>query len=350
MAVDSVDFYRKAPPDRGASSFVYPPTPANIEFFARALQAGCVVAIPTETVYGLAAMALDTKACRAIFEIKGRPLVDPLIVHVAEPGWVGNLAEVPAELNLLAEAFWPGPLTVILRKKPVVPGLVTAGRPTVAVRMPRHPVAQALLRELGQPLAAPSANPFGYVSPSRAEHVADSFGDKVPFVLDGGPCEIGLESTILDLSVPSQPTILRPGAIAADEVTAVLNTPVHQQNLKLKLNPNLNLTQSAPAPGTFSRHYSPSSQVILFPQGGEPTAKHGEAILFLQRPDTLPSADCFWLSEDGNPATMARALFALLRKLDQAGFPRIHAEIPHEGCEGILTALRDRLNRAASRH
>lgn len=350
MAADSTDFYRKAPPDRGASSFVYPPTPANVAFFAEALKAGCVVAIPTETVYGLAAPALDTRACRAIFEIKGRPLVDPLIVHVAGPAWVGELAETSGEFDRLVQAFWPGPLTLILRKKPAVPDLVTAGRPTVAVRMPRHPVAKALLEKLGRPLAAPSANPFGYVSPSRAGHVADSFGDKVPFILDGGPCEIGLESTILDISVPTQPTVLRPGAISSDDLASVLNTPVHHLNLNLNLNLNPNPPlQSAPAPGTFSRHYSPSREVILFPQGTPPASKPGEAVLLLQRPPAPAQADTFWLSEDGDPATMARTLFALLRKLDHSSYHRIHCELPAADGSGILLALRDRLSRAASR-
>ncbi|MGC9449806.1 MAG: L-threonylcarbamoyladenylate synthase [Oceanipulchritudo sp.] len=341
MAPHSADFYRKAPPDRGASSFIHPPTPANIAFFAEALKAGCLVAIPTETVYGLAGLALRESACRSIFEVKGRPLVDPLIVHVASPDWVARLAEIPDEFKRLTEAFWPGPLTLILRKKPVVPDLVTAGHETVAVRMPRQPVAHALLEKLGQPVAAPSANPFGYVSPTRPEHVAESFGPQVPFILDGGPCEIGIESTILDLSRPGTPSILRPGAITEENL-----------KLKLHLHPNLDLNpnrnHAPPAPGTLPRHYSPATQLLLFPFKSSPVAAPREAVVYLQRPSPPVSRDTYWLSEDGNPVTIAQSLFALLRQLDHAGHPRIHCECPPPHSTGLLLAVRDRLNRAAA--
>ena len=341
MAQGSAFFYRQAPPDRGAASFIYPPTPANIAFFSRALQAGCVVAIPTETVYGLAGVALDEKACRSIFEIKGRPLVDPLIVHLHEAELVSEIAVPPPSLNLLAEAFWPGPLTVILPKRPVVPDIVTAGRATVAVRVPRHPVTQSLLRETGRPLAAPSANPFGYVSPSSARHVADSFGARVPFILDGGPCTIGLESTILDLTEADHPAVLRCGAISAEAIAAVLRKPVPVRNV------HLHLTEVALAPGTFARHYSPRTKLRLFSGSDIPERQAQEALLFLKRPASAGSRSVYWLSENGDPAEIGRSLFSLLRQLDRSGYNCIHCQLP-EAKEGLLLAVRDRLLRAAA--
>ena len=343
MPLSSTEFYRKAPPQKGASSFVYPPTPGNIAFFAEALRAGCVVAIPTETVYGLAGLALDEAACRSIFSIKGRPLVDPLIVHVNGLEMATGLAELPPSFPLLAEAFWPGPLTIILRKRAVVPGLVTAGKPTVALRMPRHPVALDLLNTLQAPLAAPSANPFGYVSPVQAGHVADSFGERVPFILDGGPCTIGLESTILDLSDPRQPQVLRPGAVSPEEISEALEMPVHLREV------TLHHTEAASAPGTFSRHYSPDTDLLLFEHGQEIKAGPGDAVVYLQRPGKQAGDSIFWLSEDGLPGAVAQSLFSLLRQLDKAGFRRILWEQPPASAGGLWLAIRDRMKRAAAR-
>lgn len=345
MADTSFDFYRKAPPDRGASSFIYPPTPANLQFFAQALKHGCVVAMPTETVYGLAAPALNEGACRSIFSIKGRPLMDPLIVHVMDLEMAESLAALPDAAARLADAFWPGPLTLILNKRPIVPDLVTAGKQTVAIRIPRHPVARDLLRELHAPLAAPSANPFGYVSPTRPVHVAASFGAAVPFILDGGPCEVGLESTILDLSDPHRPAVLRPGAISANDLSAILGIPVATRQLRLQE------TEAASAPGTMLRHYSPRTQLIPFESGDDPECRPGEAIVFLQRPPADAAgaaAAVFWFSETGDMRQVAHALFSLLRQLDQKGFARIHCELPAAAAPGIAGAIRDRLTRAAA--
>lgn len=343
MSTDSAAFYRKAPPDKGASSFVYPPTGPNLAFFAQALQAGCVVAIPTETVYGLAGLALDEGACRAIFSIKGRPLLDPLIIHVSGAAMAAQLAELPDRFFALAEAFWPGPLTLIVKKKPLVPDIVTAGKDTVAIRMPRHPVTHALLEQVGAPLAAPSANPFGYVSPSKAEHVADSFAGKVPFVLDGGPCEIGLESTILDITQPEQAVILRPGAVTAEAIGAILGTPV-----EVRLS-TVDSGTAATAPGTMAHHYSPKIPLFLFAEGSMPPARPDQAVLWLQRPNRQsPAANEYWLSEDGDPAQVARSLFALLRQLDRAGFASMACELPAPGSSGLAEAIRDRLTRAAA--
>jgi L-threonylcarbamoyladenylate synthase len=187
---------------------LYRGTPRNIPFLARQLQAGELVAVPTETVYGLAANALDARACAKIFKAKGRPTADPLIVHVYALSQLKDLCEVNDAALTLAKAFWPGPLTLVLPKKPVVPDIVTAGRDSVAVRMPRHPVFRRLLKAAGLPLAAPSANPFGYVSPTTAQHVLDGLGGKIRYILDAGPAALGLESTIVDLR--GCPTLLRP--------------------------------------------------------------------------------------------------------------------------------------------
>lgn len=341
VPLSSAEFYRKAPPDEGASSFVYPPTTANIAFFANALKAGCVVAIPTETVYGLAGLALDEAASRSIFSIKGRPLVDPLIVHVTGPAMAAELAELPKSFHTLADTFWPGPLTIILRKRDIVPGLVTAGKPTVALRMPRHPVALELLNAVQAPLAAPSANPFGYVSPSKARHVSDSFGKRVPFILDGGPCEIGLESTILDLSEASRPRVLRPGAISAREIGEVLGMTVPIREV------NLHHDETAAAPGTFIRHYSPDTPLLLFEEGQKPVPGPDEAVVYLKRPAGDTPGAVFWLSEDGQPQSVARSLFSLLRQLDREGLKAIHWEQPVSGTHDLWLAIRDRMKRAA---
>jgi L-threonylcarbamoyladenylate synthase len=331
----------KAPPDRGASSFIYPPTPGNLSFFTEALEAGCVVAIPTETVYGLAGLALDEAACRSIFSIKGRPLVDPLIVHVSSLAMADSLAEVPREFIRVADTLWPGPLTVILKKKPAVPDLITAGKPTVALRMPQHPVARELLIRLNAPLAAPSANPFGYISPAQASHVVDSFGDKVPFVLDGGPCDIGIESTILDFTDPQKPEILRLGAVSAESLAELLGKRVPIKNV------TLHHGEAAAAPGTFSRHYSPDTRLVLFEEGTPPTLADHEAMIWLKRPSKSTSENEFWFSEDGDSSTIAKALFSLLRTIDQQQFTRVFCEVPPATSSGLGLAIRDRLTRAA---
>jgi L-threonylcarbamoyladenylate synthase len=342
---DSInEFYRKAPPDRGASSFIFPPTAANIRFFADAIRAGCVVAIPTETVYGLAGLALDPVACRSIFTLKGRPLIDPLIVHVSGVGMLEDLAIVTPQARLAITACWPGPLTLILKKKAVVPDIVTAGKDTVAVRMPRHPVARQLLSELGAPLAAPSANPFGYISPSKAVHVADSFGEKVPFILDGGESEIGLESTIVDLSDPAHVEVLRPGAVSARELGDILKVPVHHHK------PEAQDAKAPQAPGMLTSHYSPHTPLCLFPYGSRPENREGDAVILLKAPATgRPQGDFYWLSENGSPDEIAKNLFALLRQVDRTGYRQIHCEMPAEATDGLLLAIRDRLIRAAAK-
>lgn len=342
VAGHTLGFSKKAPPDTGAFSFIYPPTKDNLTYFASLLKEGGLVAIPTETVYGLAAKATDIAACQTVFTIKGRPLIDPLIVHVDGPEMAAKLAEWNDRADCLAKAFWPGPLSIILRKKPCIPDIVTAGLDTVAIRCPRHPDTLSLITEVGTGLAAPSANPFGYISPSRAKHVADSFGERVPYIIDGGSCEIGLESTVLDLSDNTTISVLRPGAISAEAISDVLKEPVLSTTKQIK---DLPLS----SPGTLLSHYSPTTPLELF-SGIPPTASATEAVIFLKAPQNrLGNGQTFWFSESGEAEEIARTLFDLLRKLDRAGFTRIYCEIPAAPAVGLMLAIRDRLTRAAAK-
>lgn len=305
------------------------------------LRAGEIVALPTETVYGLAASALNPAALAKVFAAKGRPLVDPLIVHLADLGSLSKVAEPDPRLAAVSR-FWPGPLTVVLRRRAVVPDLVTAGLETVAVRIPSHPVFRAVLAEAG-PLAAPSANPFGYVSPTLASHVRDSLGDRCPWIVDGGACAHGVESTILDLSDPAAARLLRPGPVTREDLEAALGAPVEAS---VRVAPD---GQAQPAPGMLARHYSPRTPIRLFGRGAVPVIPPAHAALLLQsrRPLLPPGAEPFYLSETGDPAEAARALFALLRKLDRRGYEVIVAELAEES--GVGVALNDRLRRAAAR-
>ena len=201
-------------------------TPRNLELLARRLRAGDIVGVPTETVYGLAADALNPTACRKIFEAKGRPVSDPLIVHLHSLHDLAKVAVANSAALKLAETFWPGPLTLVLPKLEVVPSIVSAGLPSVAVRVPAHPLFRRLLKLVGRPLAAPSANPFGYISPTTAEHVRSGLGTKIRYILDGGASGIGLESTIVDLRNPAKPRLLRPGAITREQLTETLGCAV----------------------------------------------------------------------------------------------------------------------------
>ncbi|MDR2982629.1 MAG: threonylcarbamoyl-AMP synthase, partial [Puniceicoccales bacterium] len=310
------------------------------------LRNGEIVAVPTETVYGLAADALNEAAVQKIFEAKGRPLIDPLIVHVGNMAGVAQLAEVPPVLEKLATRFWPGPLTVVLQKKDHVPSLVTAGMPTVAIRMPAHPLIRKLLLAFGGVLAAPSANPFGYVSPTTAGHVRDSLGDRVPWIMDGGSCAHGLESTIIHLADPAGPRLLRPGPISRDDLEQVLGVHV------LPAPSHLDQQTAQIAPGMLARHYSPATPLILHKESGslEKLANadkaQSPARVWLQRPATIVSGD-YWLSEDGSLTEIGRNMFSLLRQLDSAGFPEIHIELPEDA--GIGVAINDRLRRAAAK-
>jgi L-threonylcarbamoyladenylate synthase len=308
------------------------------------------VGVPSETVYGLAADALSIEACTKIFAAKGRPTTDPLIVHLASASDLDRVSHPNAAALALAAAFWPGPLTLVLRKRIEVPSLVTAGKSTVAVRVPDHPLFRRLIRLAGRPLAAPSANPFGYVSPTNAKHVRDGLaGTSLRFILDGGECAVGVESTIIDLSKPDRPRLLRPGGLPVEDIEKVLGRRVSRpQPARLAKN------VAAPAPGMLARHYSPNTPVTLHARIDArflSRLPQHEAALLLRRPDDSAhtnSSQLRWLSEGGELASIARGLFSTLRELDAQGWRRIHAELP-AGNEGLAPAIRDRLTRAAAR-
>jgi len=323
------------------------PTPRNIARLARAIRRGELVAVPTETVYGLAADALNPAACRAIFRAKRRPLTDPLIVHIASTRQLNSLAMVTPDALKLARKFWPGPLTLVLPRKPAVPDIVAAGGPTVAVRMPAHPTMGKLLRAAGTPLAAPSANPFGRLSPTTAAHVEAGLGNLIPWILDGGPCGVGVESTIVDLSDPARPRILRPGGIPAAAIARALGKRVAVFRGSAKA------AAAQQAPGMLKQHYSPLTPLVLHTRLTARRVREGkplEAFLFFAKPAPAIAAshpNVTWLSVRGSHTAAARRLFAVLHELDARGFEVIHAEMAPSAHAGA--AINDRLRRAAAR-
>jgi L-threonylcarbamoyladenylate synthase len=319
-------------------------TLANLRRLARVLRRGGLVAVPTETVYGLAANALDAQACRRIFRAKRRPANDPLIVHIADLRMLEQVAEPNDAVARLARAFWPGPLTLILARKAVVPPVVTAGLPSVAVRMPAHPLLRRLLRICGLPLAAPSANPFGYVSPTTAAHVQEGLGRTIAHILDGGPCRHGLESTIVDIRDPLRPVLLRPGVITAAQLSRVLGVPVRTTaRRRAARTPVL-------APGQLARHYSPRRPLITHRRiTAAMVARAGtdEVWLCFRKPRWAGGAkNIFWLSAAGDLRQAGRRLFALVRRLDRGSWKRLHAELAPSAGPGA--AINDRLRRAAA--
>lgn len=318
-------------------------TNQTLQRLARVLRRGGLVAVPTETVYGLAANARDAKACRRIFRAKRRPSDDPLIVHVADLRMLESIAEPNEAVAKLAAAFWPGPLTLVLTRKATIPAVVTAGLPSVAVRMPAHPLLRRLLRICGLPLAAPSANPFGYVSPTTAAHVQEGLGGRIAHILDGGPCRHGLESTIVDVRDPRRPVLLRPGVITATQISRALGVPVRVVTRRLT-------TQSpALAPGLLAHHYSPRRPLEVHRRITAAMVAHGEARhawICFRRPAWAHGAkNVFWLSATGDVREGGRKLFGLLRRLDRSDWNGLHAELAPEA--GAGAAINDRLRRAA---
>jgi L-threonylcarbamoyladenylate synthase len=315
---------------------------------AALLRNGELVAIPTETVYGLAGHGLREDSLHRIFAVKGRPLTNPLILHFASveqlPGYV-RFDQVPAAAHQLLAAFSPGPLTLLLPREPaVVPDLVTAGLPDVAVRIPAHPLVQDLLRQLDFPLAAPSANPFGYISPTRPEHVLRQLGGHIPYVLDGGPCQAGIESTVVGFGPAGEPVVYRPGAISLEMLQAVVPTT------RLRTAPEK--AQPAASPGLLPYHYSPHTPLQLFGPGqaalpGFDPATTGALTLRELLPG-LPAAQQVVLSPGrGDLAEAARGLYAALHHLDALGLQQLLAErLPDAG---LGTALNERLEKAAAR-
>jgi L-threonylcarbamoyladenylate synthase len=323
----------------------YRGTPRNLALLAQALQAGELVAVPTETVYGLAADALDARACRKIFTAKGRPANDPLIVHIHALRQLELVARPNSAALKLAKKFWPGPLTLVLPKTEAISAVVSAGLPSVAVRMPAHPLFRRLLKLTGVPLAAPSANRFGYVSPTTAAHVYEGLGKKIRYILDGGPAQIGLESTIVDLRDPLHPQLLRPGAITRTALSRALGRPVGTP-----ASTPARVDTAQLAPGLLARHYSPRTPVTLHKQLSVRAAaisSADEAWLFISRPARLRGENIFWLDAKGELGGVAHTLFATLRRLDRSGYRRIHVELARG--DGLAAAINDRLRRAAAR-
>jgi len=332
------------------------PDPAAIARAADCLRRGGLVAFPTETVYGLGAHALDRRAVARLFEAKGRPATDPLIVHVTTSSDAAALVtQVPDIARTLASRFWPGPLTLVLPRAAVVPPEVTAGLDTVALRAPAHPVARALLAAARLPIAAPSANLFSRPSPTRAEHVLEDLGGRIDIVLDAGPTHVGVESTVLDLT-RTPPVLLRPGAVTLEQLRAIV--------------PEVTLRTATPAPGVampspglLSRHYAPRTPMTLYE--GAPTAARDrlraavrDALAAGQRVGVLLTAEHAHIFRDvpvvvaelgteRDPHAVAARLYAALRELDAAQLDIIvAADLPQE--DGLWRALRDRLRRAAA--
>ncbi len=323
---------------------IYPPTPSSLRRLAAVLQQGGLVAMPTETVYGLAANALDGPACRAIFQAKRRPANDPLIVHVLDLAHAEQLAEFNDAARKLARRFWPGPLTLVLPKKPCVPDNVTSGGPTVAIRAPAHPLARRLLRLAGVPLAAPSANPFGYISPTTAAHVVDGLGQRIAHVLDGGACPVGVESTVLDLTNPARPRILRPGAVTAEQLRNFLGRAVCHARRGTKRGQS---RAHQLAPGMLERHYSPRTPLVLRKPGTK--LPPGVAVILLRKPGGQSAGNVFWLSERGALREMARNLYRVLRQVDEGRYRQIWLEALPDDSGGLAAALTDRMKRAATK-
>lgn len=321
---------------------VHAPTPANLRRLAAVLRQGELVAIPTETVYGLAAHALDAKACRAIFRAKRRPANDPLIVHVLDLAHAEELADFNPAARRLARRFWPGPLTLVLPKKACVPGIVTSGGLTVAIRAPAHPLARWLLRLAKIPLAAPSANLFGYISPTTAAHVREGLGARIPHILDGGACTVGVESTVLDMTNPKKPRVLRPGAVTTAQLEKFLGVKVHGAKSRGSRARQL-------APGMLERHYSPRTPLVLGRLPTE-TAPAGVAFVLLRQPQgQKPAQPVFWLSKRGSLTEVARNLYDVLRRADAGGYRQIRVEPLPVDASGLAAAINDRLKRAAAK-
>lgn len=301
------------------------------------LERGNVVGIPTETVYGLAGNALNPEAVLTIFRVKNRPRFDPLIVHTDSLEKVEQfVSAIPDAARRLAETGWPGPLTLLLPKRDLIPDLVTAGLPTVAVRIPAHPLTLALLASLNFPLAAPSANPFGYISPTNAGHVADQLGDQVPYILDGGPARVGLESTIVGFET-AIPTIYRLGGMDPEQIEGLIG-PV---------NVRTHSTSNPQAPGMLSSHYAPRKPLILLAPGTTPPPGERTGALAFREPfGGLRHENQRVLSLTGDLAEAAKNLFAYLRALDALDLDVLYAEpLPNAG---LGQAMNDRLRRAGA--
>lgn len=314
---------------------------------ARVIRGGGLVAFPTETVYGLGANALSAQAIRKIFRAKGRPSDNPLIVHIAEPGDLDRLTDdIPASAKKLIRKFWPGPLTLVLKKSKNIPAEATAGLDTVAVRMPDHPVAIGLIRMAGCPVAAPSANTSGRPSPTSAGHVAEDLDGRIHAILDGGPTRIGIESTVLDLTSPV-PVILRPGKISESQIRRCIGVVVTDRSTHGK-------AARPRSPGMKYRHYAPRARLIVV-EGSKPLVERRirllvrrnvgrhVTVLVTNRRRRYPGAECVFVGSSAE--SIARNLFRLLRETDKKSVSLIVAEGIH--AKGLGAAVMNRLRKAA---
>lgn len=330
--------------------------PADVERAAELLRAGRLVAFPTETVYGLGANALSAEAVSGIFAAKQRPKWDPLIVHVTGLGDIERIARIADELRScveqLAAAFWPGPLTMLLPRSAAVPDVVTAGRPLVGMRVPSHPAAQALLRAVRLPIAAPSANRFGHTSPTTADHVLADLGGRIDAVLDAGATHVGIESTVID--VTRSPIVqYRPGAVTPEQIEAACGVPV-EVYVPPSSRRKVREPESLPSPGVGIRHYAPRARVLLVEGASEvlqrklaeAAAEESNAgvLLPIGWPAPHKAAVQPWATWE-HPERLAATLFAGLRALDALGVEKIIVPLPPPG--GMYDAIRDRLLKAA---
>lgn len=300
-------------------------TPDGIAEAAQILRSGGLVGMPTETVYGIAANALDSEAVQKIFAVKGRPADNPLIVHLADADQLEQVArDIPHAARLLAERFWPGPLTLVLEKKPNVAAAVTAGLPTVAIRVPSHPVARELIRVAGVPVSAPSANTFMGLSPTTAQDISPDIADRLDVLLDGGPCEVGIESTVLDMTV-DPPALLRPGGISREELERALGGPLSGQS-----------TSEKRSPGQYRRHYAPRTPVRLV----DTVSSQAGGLTFGE------TSSAFQIRMPEDAVRYARELYRALRLLDCMDLKEIQVQRPPDGPE--WEAVWDRLQKASS--
>lgn len=312
----------------------------DIDLAKQKLVNGGLVAIPTETVYGLGANALDEKAVLSIFEAKNRPFFDPLIIHVATIESVEKYAILSdPRLLKLANTFWPGPLTLLLPKKNNVPDIVTSGLDTVAVRVPNHALALSLLNTVKFPLAAPSANPFGYVSPTEPEHVNRQLGDRVDYILDGGKCTVGIESTIVGIE-EGDVCVYRLGGLSVEDIESCIG----------KVNLKINLSSDPKAPGQLKNHYAPSKPLHIGDineWAKSNPLKRIAYVAFGKQKQILNNVTVFNLSESKSASEAAINLFTVLRTIDEGNFDLIIAELLPE--EGLGRAINDRLKRAETK-
>jgi L-threonylcarbamoyladenylate synthase len=335
--------------------------PGDIARAAAILRAGGTVAFPTETVYGLGANALAAPAVARIFAAKQRPAWDPLIVHIADPAMLSTICTIPQDnvarnvIDLLMQAFWPGPLTLLLPRTDAIPDAVTAGRRLVGVRIPSHPVALQLIRQAGVPIAAPSANLFSHTSPTTADHVLADLDGRIDAVLDGGPTQVGLESTVAGLYSDPDPfldhgiVIYRPGAITQAMIESVVGTgAVHLYQPA----PTTAEPESLPSPGVGLRHYAPRARLVLVDSKAglleAVAAASANPHIGVLLPDGWDSGTAQHIFRWGpwrNHQTLAQRLFAGLRALDDAGAEIILCPLPEAG--GLADAIRDRLQKAA---